>query len=512
MLHCYKRLIIGTAVVLVLACSVLISIKRNPTVLVHATSNFSFTPVTIIEVSKLNVTAMSEMSLPAEDIVDTAGPVEYRDHPECESEYFPNQMPQEQCISTERSRNFRGLPMDVVFQMSTRKRKIAIVDLHQKVLRKLWGSSAPSVDIYLRTGCRGGGFAEMAPLFESAELFWPNFLGHIVIVADAGDSGATLAIPHRTKHHYKIFYEYVPRLPGRLLNQYSYLHADKHCDAEYIVTIDSDCVFIVPVTPRFLFRDFGTEHMRIIVSSSTGFMFHHWDKAVNFFYKADMGGFGAGWNSSHGCGASGWKTMNASLPMTYIENHMVTQPVSFRRDTFARWRSLIIERNQMSFAAQLVRFYEVQPACFNRSLIRSRKTKCPKPLFRGWDFCWMCLIGNYIRHEPFESKHYSFVDWSDEHSEGTLFFVAHVNYDVPKVSRYATRAHQLILSGLCRSLGVHQVPQCDRLQKYWRDAIDRIMLYDHIGKWPRLARRLLVDYHSELHAAYDQIALTFDEE
>ena len=157
-----------------------------------------------------------------------------------------------------------------------------------------------------------------------------------------------------------------------------------HCTADYIVTIDSDCVFLVPVTPRMLFTSYETQDRRVILLSHKDWQWDLWVDATNTFYDGRLSG---GPKSP-----SGW----------YQENHMVAQPVTFRRDTFVRWRKFITERNGKCFAQQLVDAHRL----------------VPPPGAWPTGFCWMCILGTWITQEPSEAKLYDFARYSDKQSKG----------------------------------------------------------------------------------------------
>jgi drug/metabolite transporter (DMT)-like permease len=129
----------------------------------------------------------------------------------------------------------------------------------QRTLRAAWGDDPPKIDFYVRSGCMGA--TELQFLLPSLDLFWPDFLGEILIVLDAGNHASLEQFLPRnwrsTRHSYRFVYEDVPCLPGRLLNQVSYLNMDLHSNAQYITSIDSDCTLHSPVTPDVLLRRAG---------------------------------------------------------------------------------------------------------------------------------------------------------------------------------------------------------------------------------------------------------------
>jgi len=422
-------------------------------------------------------------ALPRPTITDDPWPVEVRDNKECATEFFTDAslrpMPKHShCISKARSLNFDSLPTEIVGPGNA-DQKMATRDLTQGALRHLWGNSPPSVDLYFRTGCAGKGFEEMLVLLESAEFFWPNFLGHIVIVADVGDQGAAMGIPKNTAHHYKIHYEDTPALPGRLFNQYSYLHADKHCTAEYIVTIDSDCVFLVPVTPRLLFADYPQD-MRVIFAAHQKWQRRFWQDATNMFYDGRI---------------RNNLTLPDSSTIVYQENHMVSQPVTFRRDTLIRWRKFITERNGKCFAQQLVDAHHHVPKA------------------RAWPttFCWMCIVGTWIIATPSEGRLYEMIRYNDQHSKGSRRFAAHVPYETPTVQwrgapiPYQRLARLFLTGGLCASLGHRRAPRCNSIDKHWLGAAVSVMFSYHPDmsvEWPKATKeRLRDEYFYELENA-----------
>ena len=91
-------------------------------------------------------------------------------------------------------------------------------DFINRILEIAWGSNPPSVDLYLRSGCHG--FMEMKYLFESIELFWPRFLGSVVVVLDAGDQFIpNHLLAKNPTHHYVIGFEHLACLSGCVFNQ-----------------------------------------------------------------------------------------------------------------------------------------------------------------------------------------------------------------------------------------------------------------------------------------------------
>ncbi|CAF1400705.1 unnamed protein product [Adineta steineri] len=279
-------------------------------------------------------------------------------------------------------------------------------DFINRVLEIAWGSNPPSVDLYLRSGCNG--IMEMKYLFESIEIFWPRFLGSIIIVLDAGDERILeYLLPRRPTHHYVIAFEYTPCLPGRIFNQYSYLNLDRHSSADYVVTIDSDCIFHSPVTPDLIFRQ-----GKVILPSSRTFQKEMWVKPLNSIMGAGM----------------------------YDGHYMVTQPVTFSLSTFSSFRQWFNESKGKCYEDQIV---QLSPNYYQ-------------------EFCWMCQLGTYLeRGHPQKSEYekYWFHHLDNETVEPILRYSIHVPYEPynSKVCQepkcYEKSMNEVIREGLCRAFG-----------------------------------------------------------
>jgi hypothetical protein len=275
-----------------------------------------------------------------------------------------------------------------------------------RVLEIAWGSNSPSVDLYLRSGCDG--IMEMKYLFESIEIFWPRFLGSIIIVLDAGDEVILKHfLPVKPTHHYVIEFEHTPCVSGRIFNQYSYLNLDRHSSADYVVTIDSDCIFHSPVTPDLIFRE-----GRVILASSRTFQREYWLKPVDSMLGVGM----------------------------YDGHYMVTQPVTFSLSTFSSFRQW---------------FYETKKKCYEDQLSHL------SPDSYLW-FCWMCQLGTYLERgnpEQSEYKKYWFQHLDNNTLEPMLRYAIHVTYESYDSERceepkcYEKSANEGIRQGSCRAFG-----------------------------------------------------------
>jgi len=175
-----------------------------------------------------------------------------------------------------------GYPKVVAFN----NKLIPTADLIQRALEASWTSStasdAPIIDLYVRAGC--GASTKLYHLLETVHLFWPRILGKVLVVLDANDAeGIEAMIPDslRMSHVVEVVYERVPCMDGRLFNQYSYLNLFRYSDkADYVVTIDSDCAFYMPITPDVLFNARG----QLILPVSKEFQSDYaWDEMQEFF-------------------------------------------------------------------------------------------------------------------------------------------------------------------------------------------------------------------------------------
>jgi GDP-mannose transporter len=291
-------------------------------------------------------------------------------------------------------------------------------DFISRVLEVAWGSKPPTVDLYLRSGCHG--IMEMKYLFESIKLFWPRFLGSIIIVVDASDEKILkLMLPSEPNHHYVIKFEHTPCLPGRVFNQYSYMNIDRYSTAEYVVTIDSDCIFHSPVTPDLIFRQ-----GKVILASSQTFQSELWVQSLN----AMMG------------------------PGMYNGHYMVTQPIAFSVSTFSSFREW---------------FYKSKRRCYEDQL-------SSLPPIHYAMFCWMCQLGTYLESgqtSQTEYEKYWYQHLDNKTLEPILRYSIHLphepynNQTCKDQECYEKFANEIITQGLCRAFGPSRFKICTNYSK-----------------------------------------------
>ena len=279
-------------------------------------------------------------------------------------------------------------------------------DFIHRVLDIAWGKNPPSIDLYVRAGCSGT--MELRYLFDSIELFWPRFLGSVVLVLDVGDEAVLKhLLPAHPRHHYLVAFEHQPCMPGRVFNQYSHLNLDRHCTADYVVAIDSDCVLHSPVTPDLIFR-----HGRIILPSTRRFQKEMWRSSVDAM-------LGVGIYDGHG---------------------MTTQPLVFALSTFPTFRKW---------------FHESKGVCYEDRLATLSPKQYPT-------FCWMCQIGTYLergqspRHDH---DRYWYYHLEDSSVDPMIRYSLHVTYEPYQASHctepvcYEKSVNEIIRQGLCRAFG-----------------------------------------------------------
>lgn len=283
----------------------------------------------------------------------------------------------------------------------------------QRALRFAWGESLPRIDLYVRAGC--GAMEELHWLYPTVEVFWPSFLGDVIVVLDDGDAAAMEAfrpLNHAdTKHSYRFVFEKVPCMPGRFFNQVSYTHLDRLSGADFVVTIDSDCVFHTPVTPELLFDDRG----RLLLPHSAKFQNGTWTSGVEHF----------------------------TGPHSFQWQTMVSQPVAFAVPTFAAYRKYVKQLKPES--------------CYYDEVLRLLEK--PKDDLAVKGFCWMCQLGTFIGGGGDSADLYCPVDLDTPYAGQYMRYGAHVTYEGHGLREYSKRARGLVTGGLCRSIR-HLLKRC----------------------------------------------------
>ncbi|GJP83340.1 hypothetical protein CLOP_g13505 [Closterium sp. NIES-67] len=114
-------------------------------------------------------------------------------------------------------------------------------------------------------------------LFDSIEQLWPRGIGDVILVLDEDNQIVEDIVPTWIKVYYEKNYL---KLPGKILQQWSYLWADNYTTAPYIAIIDDDVIFNLKVTPGLLFN--LTDESPYVIGSRQKQM-NHWVPSTHYF-------------------------------------------------------------------------------------------------------------------------------------------------------------------------------------------------------------------------------------
>ncbi len=274
-----------------------------------------------------------------------------------------------------------------------------------EVMRAAWGPNPPWIDLYVRAGCRGAD--EMRHLLATVEVFWPRFFGDVLVVLDYGDETVLDHIlpPQFRKHSYHVVYEHCPCLPPRIFNQYSYITLDRYTQAQFVVTLDSDCALHTPVTPDVLFNEKGELKL-----------------AVATIFQQGM-----------------WNRQQEIITGTSKYGHsMTTQPVAFITSTLPAFREWV--KNERG-------------KCYEDLVIDAANDG-------SWGaFCWMCQLNIFISAANVTGYDVHYVE---ERPDVYVRYGIHTTYEKWKNLNYESRTNQIAMSGLCLWFGEQVFPSCKR--------------------------------------------------
>ncbi|CAI5472959.1 unnamed protein product [Closterium sp. Yama58-4] len=108
----------------------------------------------------------------------------------------------------------------------------------------------PRKDLVIRTYLSEKIFL-LYSLLTSVELMWPRGIGRVVVVLDEGDDVAMHLMPPWVQVKYERNYL---KLPGKILQQWSYGWVDNYTLAPFVAIADDDIIFNLKVTPFLLFN------------------------------------------------------------------------------------------------------------------------------------------------------------------------------------------------------------------------------------------------------------------
>lgn len=215
-----------------------------------------------------------------------------------------------------------------------------------------------------------------------------------------------------------------------------------------MVTIDSDCVLFSPVTPSLIFRD-----GKIRLPHSRAFQAGMWETVVEFF----MG------------------------PGTFKFHTMVSQPVTFHRNTFAAYHDWYKQRNG---------------TCYLDDVVRSMDTIDHATM---GTFCWMCQLGTFLNTTGITADLYDFVDLDALTPVPYQRMSVHTTYEMAHGSDFNGTNVLAVTQGLCLSLGSAVVPECA--------GVDTAYVREHMFKYERLEWAVTEDVKAATVQAYvDEMA------
>ncbi|CAI5985613.1 unnamed protein product [Closterium sp. NIES-65] len=187
----------------------------------------------------------------------------------------------------------------------------ARVDLLVRSHVPLWPAR---VDLLVRSHVSDAYFL-IEVLFRSIEQMWPRGIGDVILVLDEGEIVVRDLVPPWVKVYYETNYL---DLPGKILQQWSYLWADNYTTAPYIAIIDDDVVFNLKVTPGLLFN--LTEGKPIVIGSRNA-QRNNWLPSTRWLVGQHA----------------------------YFANFMVQLPFVFPRDVLPRFREHVGELHRDKF-------------------------------------------------------------------------------------------------------------------------------------------------------------------
>jgi hypothetical protein len=316
----------------------------------------------------------------------------------------------------------------------------SIYEYMNRLLKYAWGRNPPRIDLYVRTGCKGLGY--LSALLQSVELFWPRFLGDILIVLDYNDQPIIdrlfRKLKYLSRHSVKIIYEHNPCFTGRVFNQYSYVHFEQYSTAEYTVTIDSDCALMRPFVPDVLFVE-HSKKVRYFVSKYAQRM---WFGLQEFITKVKPGKYGHG---------------------------MIVQPVTVINKSLKPFREWIAKQHNLPCYEDVI------------SLVLNK-----------WEntrnigvYCWMCQLSPFA--SIFASRfNYETVEISSSLLNAKWSYVAHTKYQNYLDQKTEWEMAQVaVIDGLCVWFGNQYFTVCKERNPYRQSAKGYVQSVERVlqGYW-----------------------------
>ncbi|CAI5473999.1 unnamed protein product [Closterium sp. Yama58-4] len=299
---------------------------------------------------------------------------------------------------------------------------------------------------------------------------WPRGIGDVILILDGDERLAEDLIPTWIKVYYE---ENRLKLPGKILQQWSYLWADNYTTAPYVALIDDDVIFNMKVTPGLLFN---LTNGKPYVIGSAQRQLDHWLPSTKFFVGEDK----------------------------YFANFMVQLPFLMPTSVLPKFRSHVanLHKDKGGTFDSAFKWFSERGPRFERTQIAHT------------------TIGNYMWAFAHDEVHWA-LEWTNHtpiprvgvHLPYTQPFRVATNHNdnAPRVIKtYVQVAAYYSHEGVCHALPDGELPGCDDVNRFpqqqiWQYAMD---WYD----WPAIRKKkanatIVYDqYQSELSCMYWKVA------
>ncbi|GJP78962.1 hypothetical protein CLOP_g9219 [Closterium sp. NIES-67] len=344
-----------------------------------------------------------------------------------------------------------------------------LLTLYDDAYSPLWPAR---VDLLIRSYVSDNFFL-IAFLFASIEQMWPAGIGDVILVLDENDRHVEDIVPTWVKVYYEKNYL---DLPGKILQQWSYLWADNYTTAPYIAIIDDDVIFNLKVTPGLLFN---LTNGKPYVIGSKQLQNHHWKPSSWYFVHH------------------------------YFANFMVQLPFVFPRSVLPRFRQHTARRHKKSFDAAVKNYAEHGPS-FEKTQIAHT------------------TLGNYMWFFANDSVHWA-LEWKQDvtpiprvgvHVPYTQKFRdATLNNSAPEyrlVKAYVDVTGWYAHEAMCHAFPKGELRNCDDVMRWPQTHIWRYVM--DWNDWPMIRKHIrggtvLYDrYKWELQCMYNRVVVARTQE
>ncbi|CAI5531965.1 unnamed protein product [Closterium sp. Naga37s-1] len=237
-----------------------------------------------------------------------------------------------------------------------------LLSLYDEAYSPLWPAR---VDLVVRSYVSDNFFLT-AFLFASIEQMWPAGIGDVILVLDESDRHVEDIVPPWVKIYYeKNFLD----LPGKILQQWSYLWADNYTTAPYIAIIDDDVIFNLKVTPGLLFN--LTDSLPYVINSKNT-QSDNWKPFHSPLPTPSTTALpGLLFNLTNGkpyvigsknTQSDNWKPSSYYFVGRYHANYMVQLPFVFPRSVLPGFRRRAAKRHKKDFNAAVKYFADHGPS------------------------------------------------------------------------------------------------------------------------------------------------------